>query len=357
MTYIDPRGKVFAHMDRLVGWQAGNKPAPVCIDWDLSSRCPLGCQSCHFAYTHTRGPWTIRDRRLPMAFEGVGDLADYTLVCNALMDARRIGVRSLVWSGGGEPTTHPKWEAIVDLAAQLGFEQGMYTMGGLLTDESAATLARCATWVVVSLDTVDATTYAKEKGVPTSRFEAACNGIRKLAQTGDTTVGASFLLHANNWHLAAEMLDLSNELGATYATFRPTIDTSPDKPSECTVDRSWVNDAEEMLEALAAEPDVEIDPDRFRAYRDWKGHGYETCYGIRLVTTITPDGRVWLCPNRRGMQDSCIGDLREESFESIWAKHPGSWKSFENCRVMCRLHPVNETLDAIEQPRAHEAFV
>ena len=34
MTYIDPRGKVFAHMDRLVGWQQGAKPAPVTIEWD-----------------------------------------------------------------------------------------------------------------------------------------------------------------------------------------------------------------------------------------------------------------------------------------------------------------------------------
>jgi hypothetical protein len=112
-----------------------------------------------------------------------------------------------------------------------------------------------------------------------------------------------------------------------------------------------------MLEALEGEPDVEIDVDRFRSYRDWQGHGYATCYGIRLTTTVTPDGRVWVCPNRRGVTGSCLGDLRTESFSAIWSRHPGLWSSFENCRVMCRLHPVNETLAAIEAPRAHEEFV
>lgn len=357
MTYIDPRGKVFAHVDRIAGWRTGEKPAPVTIEWDLSNRCPLGCQSCHFAYTHSRGPWVHRARVLPMAYSSLGDLADATLVCNALFDAREMGVKSIVWSGGGEPTAHPAWMQIVEFAASLGFEQGMYTMGGLLTESSAAHLAQHASWVVVSLDTMDAQTYAAEKGVPPSRFDAACRGAKYLAAREGATVGISFLLHANNWTRATAMLELARSLGADYATFRPAIETSPDRPAVCDVDRSWVTSAEELLEALAEEPDVEIDPDRFRAYRDWIAHGYPACYGIRLVTTISPDGRVWICPNRRGMAESCLGDLRTESLRAIWNRHPGQWTDFRSCRVMCRLHPVNQTLFVMEAPRMHAAFV
>ena len=357
MTYIDPRGKVFAHLDRIAGWRAGEKPAPVTIEWDLSSRCPLGCWGCHFAYTHSRGPWTSQPRMLPMAYDGVGDLADRTIVMDALIDARQMGVRSIVWSGGGEPTTHPNWEEIIGHAHQLGLDQGMYTMGGLLTTASAKTLAYAASWVVVSLDAADATTYAKEKGVPPSRFAAACRGAELLSTYGLATVGVSFLLHAENWTRATDMLELARSLGATYTTFRPTVETSPDRPSICTADRSWVTHAEVLLEALAGEDDVEIDTDRFRTYRDWDGHGYTTCHGIKLSTTITPDGRVWICGNRRGMASSAYGDLRTESLRDIWARHPGTWTDFANCRVMCKLHPVNEMLEAIETPRQHEAFI
>ena len=42
MTYINPKAKVLSHLDRLAGWQQGDKPAPVTLEWDLSNRCPYG---------------------------------------------------------------------------------------------------------------------------------------------------------------------------------------------------------------------------------------------------------------------------------------------------------------------------
>lgn len=292
MSYVAPV-KAFAHLDRIVGWQQGQKPAPVTVEIDLSNRCYLGCQSCHFAHTHSRGPWVSKARRLPMAWEGSGDLADRTMIDRALVEMQQVGVKGLVWSGGGEPTLHPDWLEIVTLARSLGFEQGMYTAGGLLTESSATILAQSAAWVVVSLDCADAATYAAEKRVAPAYFDQACRGIRALASARAAVVGVSFLLHAENWNTADAMLVLARSLGATYTTFRPTIETSPEAPATVTGDRAWITAALPTLQALAAEPDVECDPARFLAYRDWAGRSYDTCHGIKLHATITPDGKVW----------------------------------------------------------------
>jgi MoaA/NifB/PqqE/SkfB family radical SAM enzyme len=361
VKFIDSRAKVFRHLDRLAGWRAGDKPAPVTVEWDLSNRCSLGCQDCHFAHTHSKGPWTSKARALPMAFDSTGDLADIGLVTRAIEQMRRYdggaGVRAIVWSGGGEPTLHPEWQAAVDCAAENFIEQGMYTLGGHFTEASARFLAQRAVFVVVSLDAADAATYARDKGVPAARFAAACDGIRRLSEQKRAAVGVSFLLHARNWFHVAPMLDLARTLGATYATFRPAIRFHAPQPSRTVDDRAWVTEALPLLEQVSLEADVECDLSRFTAYRDWAGHGYDTCLGVRMNTTITADGRVWLCPNRRGMAGSCLGDLRTESFGAIWARHPGSFAVNDQCRVMCRLHPVNEVLSAVETPRAHEAFV
>jgi MoaA/NifB/PqqE/SkfB family radical SAM enzyme len=356
VTFIAPRQKVLRHLGRLAAWQAGEKPAPITIEWDLSNRCSLGCQDCHFAHTHTKGPWAVKPRLLPMAFEGTGDLADVGLVQLSIQDMASAGVCSVVWSGGGEPTLHPEWERIVATAWGAGLQQGMYTHGGHISKAGAAVLAKCASWVVVSLDAADAETYAAEKGVPAARFEAACAGIRWLAQAG-ATVGASFLLHEDNWHRAWDMVELAHTLGATYTTFRPAVRWRSDKPSVTDDKRHWVTLATPLLNRLSTRPEVEIDVARFEQYRDWNGHGYETCYGVRVNAVVTPDGRMWVCCNRRGMPGSCLGDLRTESFGAIWARHPASFKVDDQCRVMCRLHPVNQVLHALEQPRAHEAFV
>lgn len=355
--YINPRDKVFSHLERLNGW-SHRRRAPVTLEVDLSSRCSLGCQSCHQAHTHTKGPWVApgKLRVLPTDFEPTGDLADTRITLRWLGEAARAGVKSIVWTGGGEPTLHPDWRAIVEHARTLGLEGGLYTLGGHLDADDAHAIARCLTWVVVSLDCATARTYAHEKNVPEARFDAACQGIRHLSRAG-ATVGVSFLLHADNHAAAFEMLDLARSLGATYTTFRPTIDVSLNRPGVMRGDRSWVESAMPWIKTLAAMPDVEIDPARFAEWANWSGHGYGQCYGIRLNSMVTPDARVWACVNRRGIRDSLIGDLSRESFGDVWARHPGVWQVNDQCRAMCRLHPVNQTLAAVYAPRLHANFI
>jgi MoaA/NifB/PqqE/SkfB family radical SAM enzyme len=358
VTYIDPRGKVFSHLDRLTDWERGRRVAPVTLEWDLSNRCVLGCQDCHFAYTHTKGPWAARPRSLPMLKSAGGDLADPALVHRVLGEVKALGVQGIVWSGGGEPTTHPEWTEIIAHAADLGLEQGMYTLGGLLTPVTGKHLAQRATWVVVSLDCHTPEDYAREKGVPASRFASACNGIVSLVGYR-AVVGVSFLLHQDNWRDAHKMRAFAQHLGATYSTFRPAIRFDSARPAEPLGDRTWVGKAMPLLTELAKERDVECDPSRFQMWADWgtTSRGYHACTGIRLSAAITPDGRVWVCTERRERKDSCLGDLRTESFAHIWARHPGQWTDFTECRAMCRLHRVNQQLDAIAQPRPHAAFV
>lgn len=354
VTHITPT-KVFGHLDRLAGWQRGDRPAPVTVEIDLSNTCSLGCQSCHFAHTHVAGPWA-KDAIKPKDYSDTGRFADPSVLIPALADMKAAGVEAIVWSGGGEPTLHPEFDAIVKWAHTCGLQQGLYTLGGHLSEERAALVGTLFTWVVVSLDAPDADTYAKEKRVPTSRFFDACAGIHRLAKYR-AIVGASFLLHADNWFRVPDMLSLARSLGASYTTFRPTIDTVPGDLSTLAGDRSWVSGAVPLLRRLASEPDIEVDPDRFEEYRDWTGRTYDTCYGVRLVTQITPDGRVWICPNRRGIAGSELGNLTTEGFADIWARHPGRWTDFAGCRAMCRLHLVNHVLATVHAPRLHEAFV
>ncbi len=355
MTYITPH-KVFSHVDRLAAWRAGERPGPVTIEWDLTNVCSLGCQSCHFAHTHVKGPWAGRRRVWPVSYDHTGEFANVDLVAGALAEAAQAGVQGVVWSGGGEPTLHTRWQEIIAQARSCGLQQGMYTLGGHLTPQSGMYLGRIATWVVVSLDALTAETYAKEKGVSAERFKAACDGIGFLAGHG-ATVGVSFLLHELNWTNAYGMLALARKLGADYVMFRPTIETSPEKPGTITGNTSWITEALPTLRALAAEENVECGVDRFIQYRDWQGHGYSACHGIKMSTTITPDGRVWVCPQRRGVKGSCLGDLRDETFGSIWARHPGAWTDFSACRAMCRLHLTNQALAPVFEARPHEAFI
>ena len=332
----------------------GRTSAPVNVEIDLSNRCSLGCQWCHFAYTHTKGPLAGAEKP-PGHIDG-GDLMNYPLAKRILMQLQQAGVKSVTWTGGGEPTLHPQFEDVITFAASCGLEQGIYTHGGHITPERAMLLKRACTWVYVSLDECDAESYRAHKGA--HRFQAACDGIRSLVHVdGAATIGVGFLIHAGNWQRLEEMYALGRALGVDYIQFRPTIEYAQENPSLAPTEPLWMDDAIDALRTYARDPFVSVDIPRFEAYRDWEGHGYSTCNWSALQTVITPNGKVWRCVNKRERADALLGDLECESFAQVWDRVGMPCAVNDSCRVMCRGHVANITLDSVLRKPEHENFI
>lgn len=202
--YIAPRSKLYAHLGTLDAIKRGERPAPVNVEIDLSNRCSLGCSWCHFAYTHTRGPLAGKVGKPAGHIDG-GDLMDVDFALDMLRQLAQGGVKSVTFTGGGEPTLHQHFDRIVATANAYGLDVGLYTHGGHISEERAAILKRYATWVFVSLDECTPEAYKASKGV--DRFQAATDGVRRLVgATGKATVGVGFLLHRDNFHQVPDMV-------------------------------------------------------------------------------------------------------------------------------------------------------
>lgn len=354
MTYINPRQKVLWHTDRLHDLRTtGTTRAPVNVEIDLSNRCSHGCRWCRFAYTHTRGPLAGTEK--PDSYIPGGDLMDYDLAKRILKELWAAGVKSVTWTGGGEPTLHPHFDDIITYAAGLGLEQGIYTHGGHIDDAKAHLIKRRLTFAYVSLDECTRSSFRASKGV--DRFEQVCDGIRRLALSpGPATVGVGFLLHAGNIHQVDQMASLGHNLGASYVQFRPLI-AYGDEPRQLAEDAGWVENALYALAAYHGDPFVIADRERFRMYRDWAGHAYSVCNWSAMQTAITPNGKMWRCTDKREHADALLGDLTQESFAGIWQRAGGPCAVNDQCRLMCRGNLSNLTLDAIMTEPAHANFI
>lgn len=354
--YINPSMKIFSHMDRLHEIRYGGRPAPVNVELDLSNRCSRGCFFCHFAYTHTRGPLKGKRDKPQDAIDG-GDLMDLSLARSVVEQIREAGVKSLTFTGGGEPTLHPQFNEIANHAANEGLELGLYTLGGHIDTERAALLRKRMTWVYVSLDECTPETYQRTKGM--DGFQSVINGIRRLvAAEGKATIGVGFLLHTDNCDQVGDMVTLGKALGVDYVQFRPAIHYSQEAPAQQVDDVQWINRAINNLRQFAGDPFVIADVGRFEQYRDWTAHGYSTCYWSALQTVITPNGKVWRCTNKREHASALLGDLAQESFAELWARSGGPCQVDGQCRVMCKGHTGgNITLNAIMEPSPHVNFI
>lgn len=356
MTVIDPRQKVLKHFPHLASFAAGKRLAPVNVEIDLCNRCDLKCAGCHFAYTHTRGPWAGKVEK-PAHYISGGDVMPLDLAGSMLEQLARAGVKSVTWTGGGEPTLHPHFDAIVTLAADLGLEQGIYTHGGHINSERAALLRRRFAWVYISLDAHDRESYREYKGV--DRWDKVMDNIQHLVYaTGPATIGVGCLLHEHNYHTVDKVVAALRDTGVDYVQFRPQVLYRQDAPGVRDEAGKWARtDVVPFLHAYQHDPFVIADLARFRDYGRWEGHGYPTCYWAAMQTVVTPNGKVWRCVNKREHAEALLGDLAVESFADIWARAGGPCAVDSQCRVMCRGHIANQSLTDVLAPTPHANFI
>ena len=351
MSYIDPPDKLLHHVDRLAELRAGVMPAPINIEVDLSNRCSLGCEGCHFGYTHTRGP--LANSAKPAGVQEMGDLMDVHMAKRLLDEAYIMGVRSVTWTGGGEPTLHPNFDEIISYSM---LPQGVYTNGCHISPARARLMRARMAWVYVSLDYANRFDYKLHKKA--DKFEDAITGIARLSDAhGEATIGVGFLLWRENWTQAHEMMQLAFTQGADYVQFRPMILHKLEAPGEIQEDTGWMEAIIPMLETLKKYPGVIVDVDRFKNYMNWQGHGYKTCWWSALQTVITPNGNLWTCVNRRGFDGDCIGNLDKDTLYNIWQEHQIKQVDHD-CRVFCRGHIPNTVLDKVmSNSNPHNYFV
>jgi MoaA/NifB/PqqE/SkfB family radical SAM enzyme len=355
MSFINPQAKLYSHMGRLAVLKDGGSPPPINVEIDLSNRCSLGCEWCHFAFTHTRGPLAGKREKPAGAISG-GDLMDLQLakaIVDQLADA---GVDSITWTGGGEPTLHPHFDEIVEYADGK-IKQAIYTHGGHINEARAALLKRAMTFVYVSLDAAARDSYKRDKRV--DRFDQVLSNVYLLSKAdGPATIGIGYLMTEENWKDARYAILLAREFCADYIQFRPTIHYDQITPDRLQEQTGWLDEAIELLEEVAGDFDgfVIADLDRFRMYRDWDGHPYPTCWWSGLQTVITPNGKVWTCVNKREHPGAELGDLSVESFQALWGRRSVAQVAGD-CRVMCRGHVANLALAEMMADRPHAAFV
>ena len=346
MKYIDPPNKLLKHVDRIADIARGGC-VPVNVEIDLTNRCNLGCVGCHMAYTHSRGLHSIS------RVVDTGDVMSKALILRVLDEMRDAGVRSVTWTGGGEPTLHPDFGEII---SRCPIPQGVYTNGVLITPEMAQQIKLYASWVYVSMDRPDRESYAKYKQV--DAFEKAEAGIKNLVSaSGDATIGVGFLLSRECWGDGWKMIELAEGLGVDYVQFRPEVEFDPAIPQHPIHDNTWIGAAMQWLDGVKDRRGVQVDLSRFEMYRNWTRHPYKVCHWAQMQTVLTPDGRLWTCCNKRGFEGESWGDLKHESFSEV----AGRIKAREvnnQCRVMCRGHIPNLTLDRILSPRTgHDDFI
>lgn len=307
-TLADPKHKISRQFKVLQHFAEKGWAYPVSAEIDPTWNCSLNCKGCH-------SKWLHKDQELSQA-----DIA------SVLRELALHGLKSVTWSGGGEPLEWTHWRFGMEEATRWKLEQGLYSYMPQPGQERIAFLENHLAWAY--------THNFRTKGL-----------VRNSKQMIWT---AGWLLDKETWLRVPEYIDKTDLGFFDYVDFRPLIVEG--------ADYSWVPKAIDFFKGVN-HPRVKWAEYKFAdLLRPDKGRTYQTCYSTDFNASIGPNGDMYQCLNRRGI--TVIGNLLREDLETIWQRKAHTWCDFKQCRDLCRNHEMNKELAYLLGPEPlHASFV
>ncbi len=325
---------------------------PVNAELVPTLECPFNCPTCTYIQTGWKGR-TIED-----AGKRLMDFSSMKLYIDRLQEA---GIKSITFTGGGEPFANPFTIDGIDYAKQKGLDVGLFTNGALLNKETIQRLMQIEpVFIRLSLNAGTKKIHDRFHGLRReSFFDKVINNLGDLAEekvrtNSHTTVGVGVIVNPVN---AGNLKDIGELLrrviapqerdgGIDYVAIRPTVIYRPDKPQY----------PREMFEKAQEEIKEQVIPilrgtsvrvanieERFIDVTR-EDRGYKECLAHPWAVSVAYDGGVYLCAEKDGMEDYCFGNLLTQSFDEIWQskRRKEIIENIRDCPPICKLHFYNQ---------------
>lgn len=302
--------RIYAFSQRIQGKEPSYLPKS--LEIHLSNVCNNSCKFCFY-----------RDDRL------AGDRLSFlptSRIISLLDSFKDESDKSLVLSGGGEPTLHPDFAEIINKAIDVGFDVGVITNGLHYSPKIEQALLKTK-WVKFSLHAGNPKAYqelmARNDGAEV--FNRVQNHIISLTQakTANTKVSVGCVITQQN-QSDQDILDYfdnaTNHLNVDYVLFRGYIGDDPHL--KITRPASDFLPVKQQIEIRAKEKGVFSNFSSFiRDYNISRHHTNGKCpiADCGIIAVITTDGNVHIClPSAQQGNAPAIGSILNESFQNIW---------------------------------------
>jgi MoaA/NifB/PqqE/SkfB family radical SAM enzyme len=274
---------------------------------------------------------------------------------------RKVGVKSIMFGGEGEPLLHPKFTEIVKYAKSIGFDISLTTNGVLLNRKKIEEILPNLTWIKFSVDAGDEDTYKYLHGSKDGDLKRILDNISissfiKKLKKYNLNIGVQAILFKNNVESILLLARSLKYLHPDYFVIKPYSEHSSSKnnklqPPTEEQKKQFINDMKIYNE------DYEF------IYRDIafenieKKRPYNKCYGRDFMAYIDTTGNVYSCINFLGNKDFIYGNIYNDSFENIWKNKQEINPDLDKCRIICRLDNINRYLWKLKYPEKDVNFI
>ena len=355
--------KILHHYDKIKKLRKGEHPSPISVRLVLSDLCN---QNCHFCTFRMEGSFTNKLFGEPNK-KGIFTLNPSRFLSKEksleiIKDCSEMGVKSIEFTGGGEPTVHPDHVEIFSAVLDGDMDFGLIT-NGVLFKEGFEDIILKSTWCRFSLDAGNAKTYSKIRETPESTFDKVLENIRRLTEkkkqiNSETTLGLSFIVTDENYSEIYDAAKISSELGVDY--FRIGYYRTDEGFTAGDFEKSK-NLIENATKDFTRKDFTIIDRYTTSSKNMDGPPDYKFCGYQQVSTWIAADYNVYRCCVTSYDKHGLVGSLKNQSFKELWNSEEKRKKfddfNAKSC-VQCIYNDKNRAINfLIEKEPEHKNFI
>jgi len=346
--------KLIYHPQRVSDWLRGEKIFPIYIEISPSGACNHRCSYCALDFMGYKP-----------RFLGTG------LIKDRLSEMGRLGVKSVMYAGEGEPLLHKDIVEIINHTKSSGIDVAITTNGVLLNKVIINNAMKSISWVKVSINAASEETYKDIHGTSPNDLNKVINNLSYAValrkQKGyRCALGMQLLLLPDNFDEVVDLAKKAREIGVDYLVVKPYSQ----HPSSNTVKYKNIKYAKFMYLAEKLQP---LNTDRFNvifrinAMKKWDAgkRAYDYCHALPFWAYIDSEGNVWGCSAYLKDKRFLCGNIYKNRFKNIWLSEKRKRLldlaerklDTENCRVNCRMDEINRYLWQLKFLPEHVNFI
>lgn len=324
-------------------WEKAKSVYPIYVEVSPVGACNHRCTFCAVDYIGYQS-----------------NMLNVDLFAQRVSEMGRLGVKSIMFAGEGEPLLHKKINEMVRATKEAGIDVSFTTNATVLNEEFVQRSLELTSWIKVSLNAGTAETYAKVHRTKEKDFGRVIANLQravahKKANGLKCVIGAQALLLPENAHEMQTLAQICrDEIGLDYLVIKPY---SQHMFSQTQVYKDInYNESLKQAEKLRA-----LSTDSFQVvFREntmrktlHAESRYSKCNATPFFWAyVMADGDVYGCSAYLLDKRFMYGNLNEESFQAIWEgkKREENFRyirtelDIKQCRVNCRMDEVNRYL-------------
>lgn len=342
--------KLIYHPERISEWLKKGDCFPIYLEAGLTNACNNRCVFCALDFLKKEGEYI-----------------DKKVMIESFKNISESGVKSIMFAGEGEPLLHKEINLLVQKAKEVELDIAITTNGTLFNDDKIRNCLPNLSWIRFSIDSGSPENYSAVHGTSSKNFYEVIKNIEKSVDFKnknnlDTTIGTQFLVTTKNIGEASKLAKILKNICADNLQIKP-YSHHPHSKNDLVVDNKIYNSLEKEL--------TEFDSQHFKIIfrkktieRIKEGINYPECYGSSFFSLIDSKGNVLPCNLFYNNEEFTYGNLYKNSFQEIWEgkkrkeileklKKVGT----KDCRMGCRLDPINRYLHRLKNPELHDKFI